>query len=117
MLRRRGERFSSASDDEVGGLQSAIRAERSEAINPGTTEKETPVSQPTTPTTQNEMEGEAPSSASLGPILVIIPTYNESENIARIISRTRESVPDAHILIADNSPTDRQAGRRHRERR
>jgi apolipoprotein N-acyltransferase len=36
-------RFSSASDDEVGGLQSAIRAERSEAIKPETTEKEIPV--------------------------------------------------------------------------
>jgi dolichol-phosphate mannosyltransferase len=37
---------------------------------------------------------------------VIIPTYNESENIARIISRTREAVPDAHILIADDNSPD-----------
>ena len=35
--------FSSASDDEVGGVQSVIRTERSEAIKPETTEKETPV--------------------------------------------------------------------------
>ncbi|HEX3198421.1 MAG TPA: polyprenol monophosphomannose synthase [Propionibacteriaceae bacterium] len=52
------------------------------------------------------MEGEPPISASLGPILVIIPTYNESENIERIIRRTREAVPDAHILIADDNSPD-----------
>jgi dolichol-phosphate mannosyltransferase len=52
------------------------------------------------------MEGEVARSASLGPILVIIPTYNESENIARIISRTRKAVPDAHILIADDNSPD-----------
>ena len=64
------------------------------------------MSQPTTPTAQNEMEGEPSISASLGPVLVIIPTYNESENIARIISRTRKAVPDAHILIADDNSPD-----------
>ena len=65
------------------------------------------MSQPTPPTTtQNRMEGEQPSSAALGPTLVIIPTYNESENIARIISRTRKAVPDAHILIADDNSPD-----------
>jgi dolichol-phosphate mannosyltransferase len=52
------------------------------------------------------MEGEPSISASLGPVLVIIPTYNESENIARIISRTRKAVPDAHILIADDNSPD-----------
>jgi dolichol-phosphate mannosyltransferase len=52
------------------------------------------------------MEEEMTASAALGPILVIIPTYNESENIARIISRTRSAVPDAHILIADDNSPD-----------
>lgn len=37
---------------------------------------------------------------------MIIPTYNESENIARIVSRTRDAVPDAHILIADDNSPD-----------
>jgi dolichol-phosphate mannosyltransferase len=37
---------------------------------------------------------------------VIIPTYNESENIASIISRTRKAVPDVHILIADDNSPD-----------
>jgi dolichol-phosphate mannosyltransferase len=39
-------------------------------------------------------------------ILVIIPTYNESENIERIVARTRTAVPEAHILIADDNSPD-----------
>ena len=39
-------------------------------------------------------------------ILVIIPTYNESENIERIVTRTRDAVPQAHILIADDNSPD-----------
>lgn len=39
-------------------------------------------------------------------ILVIIPTYNEAENIDRIIARTRAAVPQAHILIADDNSPD-----------
>ena len=64
------------------------------------------MSQLTPPTAQPQMEEEMTASAALGPILVIIPTYNESENIARIISRTRSAVPDAHILIADDNSPD-----------
>jgi dolichol-phosphate mannosyltransferase len=39
-------------------------------------------------------------------ILVIIPTYNESENIERIVTRTRDAVPQADILIADDNSPD-----------
>jgi dolichol-phosphate mannosyltransferase len=39
-------------------------------------------------------------------ILVIIPTYNESENIERIITRTRNAVPQADILVADDNSPD-----------
>jgi dolichol-phosphate mannosyltransferase len=42
----------------------------------------------------------------LGPILVIIPTYNESENVRRITGRVRASVPEAHILVADDNSPD-----------
>jgi dolichol-phosphate mannosyltransferase len=38
--------------------------------------------------------------------LVIIPTFNESENIEIITDRVRESVPDAHVLIADDNSPD-----------
>lgn len=46
------------------------------------------------------------SFADLGRILVIIPTYNEKENVARITARVREAVPEAHILIADDNSPD-----------
>ncbi|MEZ0090091.1 polyprenol monophosphomannose synthase [Streptacidiphilus sp. EB129] len=42
----------------------------------------------------------------LGKILVIIPTYNEIENIPLITARVRAAVPEAHILIADDNSPD-----------
>ncbi|MFJ8693105.1 polyprenol monophosphomannose synthase [Streptomyces roseolilacinus] len=39
-------------------------------------------------------------------VLVIIPTYNEADNIASIVSRVRTSVPAAHILVADDNSPD-----------
>ncbi len=42
----------------------------------------------------------------LGRILVIIPTFNEIENIDMITSRLRAAVPEAHILIADDNSPD-----------
>ncbi|WP_175409481.1 polyprenol monophosphomannose synthase [Streptomyces sp. TRM64462] len=42
----------------------------------------------------------------LGNALVIIPTYNEAENIKPIVARVRESVPDADILVADDNSPD-----------
>ncbi|MFE9258322.1 polyprenol monophosphomannose synthase [Streptomyces sp. NPDC006879] len=42
----------------------------------------------------------------LGTALVIIPTYNEAENIQAIVSRVRAAVPEAHILVADDNSPD-----------
>ncbi|MCM2418201.1 MULTISPECIES: polyprenol monophosphomannose synthase [unclassified Streptomyces] len=42
----------------------------------------------------------------LGTVLVIIPTYNEAENIKPIVARVRSSVPGAHILVADDNSPD-----------
>ena len=38
--------------------------------------------------------------------VVIIPTYNERENIRPIVARVRASVPDAHVLIVDDASPD-----------
>ncbi|TFD67254.1 polyprenol monophosphomannose synthase [Cryobacterium sp. Hb1] len=38
--------------------------------------------------------------------LVLVPTYNEAENIASIVDRLRCSVPDVHILVVDDSSPD-----------
>jgi dolichol-phosphate mannosyltransferase len=48
----------------------------------------------------------ASTDAAAESILVIIPTYNEAQNIDRIIARTRAAVPQAHILIADDNSPD-----------
>lgn len=42
----------------------------------------------------------------LGTALVIIPTYNEAENIRTIVGRVREAVPEAHVLVADDNSPD-----------
>ncbi|MDR6972475.1 polyprenol monophosphomannose synthase [Leifsonia shinshuensis] len=38
--------------------------------------------------------------------LVIIPTYNESENIGSIVGRVRASVPEAEVLVVDDGSPD-----------
>ncbi|MEV6110195.1 polyprenol monophosphomannose synthase [Streptomyces sp. NPDC051940] len=42
----------------------------------------------------------------LGRVLVIIPTYNEAQNIGPIVERVRASVPEAHVLVADDNSPD-----------
>ncbi|AUG79257.1 dolichol-phosphate mannosyltransferase [Kitasatospora sp. MMS16-BH015] len=44
--------------------------------------------------------------ADLGKVLVIIPTYNEAENVERIVSRVRAAVPEVHVLVADDNSPD-----------
>jgi len=42
----------------------------------------------------------------LGQILVIIPTFNELESLPVILDRVRQSVPEAHVLVADDNSPD-----------
>ncbi|PID50863.1 MAG: dolichol-phosphate mannosyltransferase [Propionibacteriales bacterium] len=46
------------------------------------------------------------TSSPIGSVLVVIPTYNEAENIASIVGRLRTAVEDAHVLIADDNSPD-----------
>jgi dolichol-phosphate mannosyltransferase len=46
------------------------------------------------------------SFADLGRIVVIIPTFNEIENLPIIVGRVRASVPEADILVADDNSPD-----------
>jgi dolichol-phosphate mannosyltransferase len=39
-------------------------------------------------------------------VAVIIPTYNERENLEAIVSRVRSSVPEATILVVDDASPD-----------
>ena len=39
-------------------------------------------------------------------VLIIIPTYNERDNITLIIPEVKKNLPEAHILIVDDSSPD-----------
>ncbi len=41
-----------------------------------------------------------------GRLLVIIPTYDERENLPLIVARLRKAVPEADILVADDNSPD-----------
>jgi dolichol-phosphate mannosyltransferase len=41
-----------------------------------------------------------------GRVLVVVPTYNEVENLERVLGRLHESVPDAHALVVDDGSPD-----------
>jgi dolichol-phosphate mannosyltransferase len=43
---------------------------------------------------------------ALDRVLVIIPTFNEAQNIESITNRLRRAVPAAHILVADDNSPD-----------
>ena len=38
--------------------------------------------------------------------LVVLPTYNEAENIEAVLRRLRAAVPDAHVLVVDDGSPD-----------
>lgn len=40
------------------------------------------------------------------PALVVIPTYQEAENIADVLSRVRRAVPEANVLVVDDGSPD-----------
>ena len=43
---------------------------------------------------------------SLGQVAVVIPTYNERDNLEPIVGRLRTAVPAAHILVVDDGSPD-----------
>ena len=45
-------------------------------------------------------------ASSLGQVAVVIPTYNERDNLEPIVSRLRTAVPAAHILVVDDGSPD-----------
>ena len=46
------------------------------------------------------------SVADLGRVLVVIPTYNEAENLQPVVARLRASVPEADALVVDDGSPD-----------
>lgn len=47
-----------------------------------------------------------PSHAPLPPTLIVIPTYDEREALPGTLARLRAAVPEAHVLVVDDSSPD-----------
>jgi dolichol-phosphate mannosyltransferase len=60
---------------------------------------------PATPPPESAPAGH-PVRPKLGRVLVIIPTYNERDNVERIVGRARAAVPEADVLVADDASPD-----------
>ena len=54
----------------------------------------------------NPQDGPAEGYPGVGRVLVVIPTYNEAENVRVIVERVRTAVPSVDILIADDGSPD-----------
>ena len=46
------------------------------------------------------------SGGAVRPVAVVVPTYNERDNIEIIVSRVRAAVPDADVLVVDDNSPD-----------
>ena len=53
---------------------------------------------------------EAEGYPGVGRVLVVIPTYNEADNIRSITERVRRAVPSVDILVADDNSPDGTGG-------
>ena len=53
----------------------------------------------------------------IGKVVVLIPTYNERENLPLIVSRTRVAVPDADVLVLPPARAGGRVVRQHRASR
>jgi dolichol-phosphate mannosyltransferase len=42
----------------------------------------------------------------IGRVLVVIPTYNEADNVRIIVDRVRRAVPEVDVLVADDNSPD-----------
>ena len=47
-----------------------------------------------------------PGPSPLGRVVMVVPTYNEADNLGWIIGRLREAQPDVHVLVVDDNSPD-----------
>lgn len=52
------------------------------------------------------MADQQDSHGELGPVLVVIPTYNERENLGPIVGRLHAALPQVHALVVDDGSPD-----------
>ncbi|MFI5606679.1 polyprenol monophosphomannose synthase [Amycolatopsis sp. NPDC051903] len=50
---------------------------------------------------------QAPRGAEgIEPVLVVIPTYNERDNLGPVLDRLHKALPDVHVLVVDDGSPD-----------
>jgi dolichol-phosphate mannosyltransferase len=54
----------------------------------------------------NQQHPVGDASGVPGSVLVVIPTYNERENLGPIVRRLRAALPPAHVLVVDDDSPD-----------
>jgi dolichol-phosphate mannosyltransferase len=47
-----------------------------------------------------------PDNASLGRVVMVVPTYNEADNLGWIVGRLRAAQPDVDVLVVDDNSPD-----------
>jgi dolichol-phosphate mannosyltransferase len=47
-----------------------------------------------------------PDRAGLGRVVMVVPTYNEVDNLAWVVGRLRAAQPDVHVLVVDDNSPD-----------
>jgi dolichol-phosphate mannosyltransferase len=52
------------------------------------------------------MADQRESHGEFGPVLVVIPTYNERDNLGPIVERLHAALPSAHVLVVDDGSPD-----------
>ncbi|MGH3429495.1 MAG: apolipoprotein N-acyltransferase, partial [Mycobacteriales bacterium] len=69
-------------------------------------EASAPNNQDSAPETASPSEARVDTTPANARVLVIIPTFNEAENIEQITERLRAAAPDVALLIADDNSPD-----------
>ena len=49
---------------------------------------------------------QGPADGATGPVLVVIPTYNERDNLEPVVQRLFATLPSAHVLVVDDASPD-----------
>src|SRR5487761_664924 len=53
-----------------------------------------------------ESAGAQDAPGATGRVVIVMPTYNERQNLEIVAGRVRESVPDADLLVVDDNSPD-----------
>lgn len=52
------------------------------------------------------MTGGQPEASGIGPVFVVLPTFDEVENLHEVVRRIHATAPEAHVLVVDDGSRD-----------